>query len=139
MGDCCEDELPLVLGSGREVHHHNRLAHVRFGIAWGAAQFSDPGLRECIPVRSVQLVPSLVDWHQGTSPLKAGATVVPDAGSPWQSIRPRSPDKLENIELSRRPDTLVAIRPLLPRMARCRLVTGAHCGAAIVERPYEII
>src|SRR5215475_5340801 len=81
MGDCCEDELPLVLGSGREVHHHDRLAHVRFGIGWGAAQFGDPGLCECIPVRSVQLVPSLVDWHQGTSPLKAGATMVPDAGS----------------------------------------------------------
>jgi hypothetical protein len=26
MGDCCEDELPLVLRSGREVHHHDRLA-----------------------------------------------------------------------------------------------------------------
>src|SRR5215813_7589778 len=43
MGDCCEDELPLVLGSGREVHHHDRLAHGPYPPAIA----DQPMMREC--------------------------------------------------------------------------------------------
>jgi hypothetical protein len=58
-----KDELPLVLGSGSEVHHHDGLANILFGIGRQTAQLADPRPRESIPVRTTQLVPTLIDWH----------------------------------------------------------------------------
>jgi len=61
--------------TGRLRHRERQLGRRRGALDRGVA----PGLRECIPVRSVQLVPSHVDWHQGTSPLKAGAVCLADS------------------------------------------------------------
>jgi hypothetical protein len=59
-----KNKLPLALGSGSEVHHHDRLTDIILSIRRTATQRGDPGPRECIPIRSAQLIPSLVKWHE---------------------------------------------------------------------------